>query len=80
MDPEAQTIALSGKSKERVFQITASSKIRRNGEPSRLADLQVGELVGGYARRTGQETAKVVSLNVRSEKKDSDEESEQDKN
>jgi hypothetical protein len=70
VDLEKKTIALAGKERDRVFQITEQSRIRKNGEPLKLEDVKTGDTVGGLARANGTDGWDVVTLNV-GEKSDS---------
>jgi hypothetical protein len=64
VDPEKKIIALAGKERDRLFQITEQSRIRKEGQPLRLEDVKVGDTVGGLARADGSDGWEVVTLNV----------------
>lgn len=67
VDPKMKTVSLAGK-KTRTFQITSSTKIKRDGQPITLDQVLVGESVGGYALRSGTDLPAVVTLNIRKPK------------
>ena len=62
VDKTAKTITLGGKEKERVFQITADTRILKDGQPATLDDVQVGEQVRGQARVASQGNPELISL------------------
>jgi hypothetical protein len=64
VDKEAKTVSLAGKEKSRTFQITATTKIKKEGKSATLAELAVGESVGGYALRNDSGLPEVVTLNI----------------
>lgn len=64
VDKDAKTVSLAGKEKSRTFQITQSTKIKKEGKPATLSELTVGESVGGYALRTDSGHPEVVTLNI----------------
>jgi hypothetical protein len=78
VDKVAKTIALEGKEKQRVFQITSETKITRDGKPAVFDNVAAGESVGGLARENAAGKLEVVTLNVgaKSAKAKSDEEKE----
>jgi hypothetical protein len=63
IDHEAKTVTLGGKEKDRTFALTEQTKIKKNGQAAKLADVLVGESVGGLARANGDKW-EVVTLNV----------------
>jgi hypothetical protein len=63
IDHEARTVTLGGKEKDRTFTLTDLTKIKKNGQAAKLADVLVGESVGGLARANGDKW-EVVTLNV----------------
>jgi hypothetical protein len=63
IDHEAKTVTLGGKEKDRTFALTDQTKIKKNGQAAKLADVLVGESVGGLARANGDKW-EVVTLNV----------------
>lgn len=69
VDANAQTVSLRGKDKDRVFHVTAESKIKRDAKVVPLSDLRAGEWVGGLARQNRDGNWEVVTLNI--SKKDS---------
>ncbi len=64
VDKVAKAIALEGKEKQRVFQITSETKITRDGKPAVFDDVAAGESVGGLARENAAGKMEVVTLNV----------------
>lgn len=65
VDIERKTIALAGRERDRVFHITDQTRIRKDGEPANLADVKVGDTVGGLARAADvPDRWNVVTLNV----------------
>ena len=64
VDKVAKTIALEGKEKQRVFQITSETKITKDGKPTVFDDVAAGESVGGLARENAAGKLEVVTLNV----------------
>ena len=63
IDLEAKTVTLGGKERDRTFALTEQTKIKKNGQAAKLADVLVGESVGGLARANGEKW-EVVTLNV----------------
>ena len=59
VDKSAMTFTVG----ERVFQITADTKIKKNGKDATLEDAVVGEDVGGSAKKT--EDGKLIATSVR---------------
>lgn len=64
VDKDAKTVSLAGKEKSRTFQITATSKIKKDGKAATLGEVTIGESVGGYALRTESGHPEVVTLNI----------------
>lgn len=62
VDVSAMTFTLSGKT-PRVFAVTASTKIVKNGQPASLSDAVVGDEVGGYTEKDAD--GKLTALSVR---------------
>ena len=48
--------------KERVFEVTSTTKITKDGKPATLADAQIGEAVGGQFRKDG---GKLIAQSIR---------------
>lgn len=48
--------------KERVFEVTSSTKITKDGKPATLADAKIGDSVGGQFRKDG---GKQIALTIR---------------
>ena len=65
VDLEAKTLSLAGR-QIRIFQVTAETKIKRDGEPATLKEARVGDTVGGYALRGEEGHPRVVTLNIQS--------------
>ena len=63
IDLDAMTVTLGGKEKDRTFSVTEQTKVKKNGQPAKLADVRVGESVGGLARANGEKW-EIVTLNV----------------
>ena len=64
VDAQSQTVSLAGK-KTRTFKITPTTKIKREGKPVSLDQVEIGESVGGYALNYGSGLPEVVTLNIR---------------
>jgi len=64
VDKSTKTITLEGKEKGRTFHITSESKITKEGKPSVLDEVTVGESVGGMAKESAAGKWEVVTLNV----------------
>ncbi len=64
VDKATKTITLEGKEKERVFQITSETRIRKDRKPATLDDVMVGERVGGFARENAEGKMEVVTLSA----------------
>lgn len=62
IDKSAKTISLAGKDKDRVFKVTAETKILKDGKPFLWEDVQVGEPVRGQARLVEQGNPELLSL------------------
>jgi len=65
VDKTAKTITLEGKEKGRTFQITSATKITKDGKPSVLDEVTVGECVGGLAKGDAAGKWESLTLNVR---------------
>ncbi len=63
VDKTAKTITLEGKEKGRTFQITSATKITKDGKPSVLDEVTVGESVGGLAKEDAGKW-QILTLNV----------------
>ena len=64
VDKTAKTITLEGKEKGRTFQITSATKITKDGKPSVLDEVTVGESVGGLAKGDAAGKWEILTLNV----------------
>ena len=64
IDKTLRTLSLAGKEKTRTYQITETTRIKKDGKPATLEDLLVGEAVGGYAMRNSSGHPEVVTLNL----------------
>src|SRR4029453_7026774 len=53
VDATAKTFTLKGKDKDRVFSITESTKITKDGAPADLSAVTAGEEVRGQATKSG---------------------------
>jgi hypothetical protein len=62
VDVTAMTFTLAGAT-PRVFNVTATTKIKKNGQTATLSDAVVGDDVGGYTERTAD--GKLTALSVR---------------
>ena len=65
VDKSARTITMEGK-KQRVFHITAETKINKDKVASNLAAVTAGAAVGGYAREMPDGKLNLVTLNINS--------------
>jgi hypothetical protein len=67
IDIQAKRLTLEGRQNRRVIQVTDSTRLEKHGQAVVLADLKVGEAVGGTLRKTaaGQEEAVLIRLNVK---------------
>ena len=65
IDKSAKTITMEGK-KQRVFHITAETKIHKDKAVSNLAAVTAGATVGGYAREMPDGKLNLVTLNINS--------------
>jgi hypothetical protein len=65
IDIQAKRLTLEGKQNRRVIHVTNSTRFEKQGQTVVLADLKVGEAIGGTLRKTaaGQEEALLVRLN-----------------
>jgi hypothetical protein len=63
IDRSAKTITMEGK-KQRVFHLTAETKINRDKKPTTIASLSAGDYVGGYAREMADGKLELVTLNI----------------
>jgi len=59
----AMTITMEGK-KQRVFHVTADTKINKDKKPATLNNLMAGDYVGGYARERADGKLELVTLNI----------------
>ena len=64
VDKDQRTVSLAGREKSRTFQITATTKIKKDGKPATFEAVTVGESVGGYALRNESGHPEVVTLNL----------------
>ncbi len=64
VDAKALTVTLVGKTKDRIVQLTPSTKIAREGKIIELKEILAGEYVGGLMRANAEGEMKVVTLNV----------------
>jgi hypothetical protein len=64
VDKVAKTVALEGKEKQRVFQITSATKITKDGKPAVLDNINAGDSVGGLARENAAGKLEIITLNV----------------
>jgi hypothetical protein len=64
VDVSAQTITLGGKERDRTFHVTETTRVTKDGRSAKLADVVVGDKVGGLARANGADRWDVVTLNV----------------
>jgi hypothetical protein len=79
VDKVAKTVALEGKEKQRILQITSDTKITKDGKPAVLDDVTPGESVGGLARENAAGKMELVTLNVGARAGKSKSEGEKDK-
>ena len=63
IDKSAKTITMEGK-KQRVFHLTAETKINKDKKPVTLSALTPGDYVGGYAREAADGKLELVTLNI----------------
>ena len=63
IDLQTKKVSLAGK-QVRVYQVTADTKIKKDGEPASLNDAKIGDSVGGYAVREDEGAPRVVTLNI----------------
>jgi hypothetical protein len=63
IDKAAKTVKLSGE-KARVIQITATTKIAKDGKPATLDDLKEGEEVSGGYKMSADGKMEATSLNI----------------
>jgi hypothetical protein len=64
VDVSAKTITLSGRQKDRVFHVTESSRIKKDGKVFELEDVRVGETVGGLAVAAASGDWEILTLNI----------------
>lgn len=62
IDAGAKTFTLKGKSKERIFAITSTTKLLKDGSPATWEDLKVGEAVRGSAIKKTEGQYEAVSV------------------
>jgi hypothetical protein len=79
VDKKAKTVTLLGRTKDRVFRVSETSKIRREGKTVKLETLRKGESVGGLARMNGEGQWVVVTLNIKTKVEQKKEPSEEPK-
>jgi hypothetical protein len=63
VDPAGKTFSLKGSTKDRVFQVTDKTNISKEGKPTKLTTLTVGEEVTGSAKKS-EETWTAVSVYI----------------
>jgi hypothetical protein len=63
VDRTAGTLTLAGKT-QRVVNVTADTRLTRDGQPAVLADAKVGEPVGGYAKKNGAGQLEAISIRL----------------
>lgn len=63
VDRTAGTLTLAGKT-QRVVNVTADTRLTRDGQPAVLADAKVGESVGGYAKKNGAGQLEAISIRL----------------
>jgi hypothetical protein len=63
IDTRSRTVTMEGK-KQRMFRLTAETKIHKDKKETTLAALAVGDYVGGYARETADGKLELVTLNI----------------
>jgi hypothetical protein len=63
LNKAAMTITMEGK-KQRVFHVTADTKINKDKKPATLNNLMAGDYVGGYARERADGKLELVTLNI----------------
>lgn len=64
VDTKNKTVSVAGKEKDRVFQVTSQTKIMKEGKPATLEDAKVGDEVGGYAVKAGEDKLELRSLRI----------------
>jgi hypothetical protein len=64
LDITAKTITLPGKEKSRVFQVTAETRITKDGKPSTLEAAKIGDEVGGRALAADEGKCNLVVLRI----------------
>jgi hypothetical protein len=64
VDKTAMTISLAGKEKPRIFVVTSETKFFKDNKPATLADLTVGEEVGGRARLAANGKQEIMTLRI----------------
>jgi hypothetical protein len=64
VDTKNKTITVEGKEKSRTFQVTSQTRIMKDGKPATLEDAKVGEEVGGFATKTGEDKYELRSLRL----------------
>jgi hypothetical protein len=64
VDKAAQTITLDGKTKKRTFQVTAKTKIMKDGKAATLNEAKAGDEVGGSAREVSEGKWEATSLRL----------------
>jgi hypothetical protein len=63
VDKTTKTVTLDGREKSRTFQITSATKITKDGKPTVMDDVIVGQTAGGLAKETAPGKWEVVTLN-----------------
>jgi hypothetical protein len=64
VDVEAMTFTLVGKSKDRLFLVTDTTRVHDAGEVCQLGDVVVGRKVGGVATQNPEGKWEVTTLNL----------------
>jgi len=64
VDTAAKTITVAGKEKSRTFHVTGQTKITKDGQPAKLEDAKVGEEVGGFGVKVGEDKVELKSLRI----------------
>lgn len=69
VDPAAMTLVLEGKQSKRVVQLTARTRIEKDGATTPLESVKAGDVVGGTLRKTpeGREEALLVRIGPKPE-------------
>ncbi len=69
VDPAAMTLVLEGRQTRRVVQLTAQTRIEKDGAPATVESVKTGDAVGGTLRKTaeGREEALLVRVGPKPE-------------